>query len=139
MSTKEEGPRSFASFIEQLADGAAHADFGTELFELIKKCKEEAAFRNADAKGTMSIKLGFKVAPHGAVAVEYDVASVAPKRHRMTDTLFITKGGNLSKRDERQPSLPGIRDVSAGLKNIKDPLTANGNPIDPETGEEMAF
>lgn len=111
---KEEGPRSFAN-----------------------KCKTEAVTRNVNAKGAMTIKLGFDVTPHGTVTVNYDVNTVEPKRHRMTDTMFLSKGGNITTKDERQPSLPGVRDVSAP-KKIKDPMTPDGELIDPETGEVLS-
>lgn len=137
---KQEGPRSFARFIETLADGNAHADMGSELFELIKNTQVQAKLRGQTLKASMTVSLKFNVAPLGTVGVSYDVSTVEPKRQRLGDTLFITKNGNLSKQDERQSTLPGLlRDMSATARVVVDantkPVMANGALVDPETGE----
>jgi hypothetical protein len=108
---REEGPRAFARVLEQLNDGEAHRDLSAELFELVGKLQDEALARDSEVKGELSLKLVFKAGPHGRVETTYEVKSTAPPRKTSRGIMYMTKAGNLSVENERQPVLPGIRAV----------------------------
>lgn len=108
---KDEGPRSFARILEGLNDGDAHRDLSDELFELVKKLQGEALARDTEVKGELMFKLALKAGPHGRVATTYEIKAKAPARKTSAGIMFMTKAGNLSLENERQPVLPGIRAV----------------------------
>lgn len=112
MTTETEGPRGFTHFIDQLGDGEAAQDMGAELHKLIKKLTAESKNRNVKIKGSYTLSLKFEADPRGTVAVEHDIKTVEPKPLRLGDTFFTTKGGNLTKQNEKQQSL-NLRDVNA--------------------------
>lgn len=134
----EEGPRSFAHFFEQLADGDAHREAGSELHALTKKLLEEARSRGEAIGGTLTLTLKFAADPKGHVAVGYDLVKKEPKPRRSGDVFFTTRGGNLTKSNERQQKLR-LEDVSAPRPAVIDvntkPVLATGELVDPETGE----
>lgn len=145
---KEEGARSFSRFIDQLGDGAAHSELSQEVHQLIQKLSHEAKARNTTVRGALTLSLKFASDSLGHVAIVYDVTTKEPKPQRVGDMFFVTKGGNLSKRDERQAELPLVRDVSVkraaavdvgGAPKAMEPVTESGDLIDPETGEVMNF
>jgi hypothetical protein len=108
---KEEGPRSFAVFLRQLAENRADAEISQELHDLVKLGRHESLARDAKVKGELSLKLKFDFAPNGVVGVTYEVKVKAPPKKTSSGHMFVTDGGNLSPKDERQLDL-GLRDVS---------------------------
>jgi hypothetical protein len=110
----EEGPRSFARFVEVAADGAVHAEVSGELHSLITKLQEESTTRDAVVNGELTLKLSFKAQPNGVVHLGYEIKRKDPKRKTTTGIMWITPGGNLSTSNPRQTDLPGIREVITG-------------------------
>lgn len=110
-TTQEEGPRSFARVLEGLNDGEAHRDLSDELFELVNKLQDEALARDTEVKGELIFKVTLKVGPQGRAHTTYEVKSKAPPRKTSAGIMYVTKAGNLSAENERQPVLPGIRAV----------------------------
>jgi hypothetical protein len=121
-----EGPRSFAVFLQQLADGSAHAELSREMHALLEFLHDEAQQRGAAgvASGKLTLTLGFKVETKGVVGIKYDVTTKEPKPERGGDVFWLTKGRNLSKDNPKQQAL-FPRDVTT-----KAPLEA---PDDDET------
>lgn len=113
MTTNQEGPRSFARFIESLADGAANSQLSEELFELARKLQNEAQMRDVAVKGELTLKIKLSADPMGMVGVLYDVKRKDPTRPTRVGVMWLTKGGNLSAQNPRQPELPNIRQVKA--------------------------
>lgn len=113
MPAENEGPRSFARFIEALGEGDVHAELSQELFELGRKLLSQARARMANVKGTLVLKLKFDADPKGVVDIEHSVEVKVPKPRRAAATMWLTKGGNLSPENQRQQVLPGIREVTA--------------------------
>jgi len=109
--TNDEGPRSFARFIEQVADGEAQITASAELHELGKALKREASAQNAKVKGKLTLSLSFEADPMGAITVGYDVDMKAPKPKRGGSIFWTTKDGNLSAEHPRQARLP-LHEVS---------------------------
>jgi hypothetical protein len=114
-----EGPRGFTHFIDQLGDGEAAQEMSAELHDLIKKLTTESRNRNVKIKGSYALSLKFEADPRGTVAVEHDIKTVEPKPLRLGDTFFTTKGGNLTKQNEKQQSLK-LHDVNAKRVVVED-------------------
>lgn len=112
MAEINEGPRSFAKFLSDLADGAAHAELSTELHGLVKALSDESDRTSRDAKGELTLKLRLSVAPNGTVTVNYDVAAKDPKPARSHGVFWVSPGGNLVNENPKQAKLP-LRDVKA--------------------------
>lgn len=108
---KKEGPRSFARFLEQLADGEALSELTKDLFELINTLHDQADKTNGTAKGAMTFKLDIKVDARGVANINYSNTVKEPKPARPGATMWVTPGGNLTAENPRQPNLP-LRDVS---------------------------
>lgn len=108
---REEGPRAFARTLEALNDGEAHRDLSDELFELVKHLQSEALNRDSEVKGELTFKLALKVGPAGRASTTYEIKTKRPPRKTSTGIMYLTKAGNLSAENERQPVLPGIRAV----------------------------
>lgn len=103
---KEEGPRSFARFIEQVGDGVAHAELSEELHKLTSFLQDEAVNRSSKARGTLLIKLGFEVMPNGVATIRYDIDAKRPKAQRNEAVAWVTpKGGNLVFENPKQVKL----------------------------------
>lgn len=122
MSTKkkEEGPRSFGVMISGLADGRANAQISEELHELVKAGNAEALAREADVSGELTLKLKLKFTARGIVGLTYDVKTKKPSKRTASAHMFVTDGGNLSARDERQQELPGLREVPRERDELRD-------------------
>lgn len=112
--TKEEGPRSFAKFIHDLADGECESETSYELHELMKRCQEEAAARGVKVKGSLTFKINFNVeqsAKQSIVQIGYEVTAKAPKRRTSPATFWLTKNGNLTAHNPAQQKL-ALREVT---------------------------
>lgn len=110
---KPEGPRAFARFIEQLGEGDVHAELSEELYQLGKTLLAQSRARDTNVKGTLILKLKFDANPKGLVDIEHSIDVKVPKPKRAGAAMWLTKGGNLSPENQRQPLLPGIREVAA--------------------------
>ena len=65
-----------------------------------------------EVKGEFTFKLSrSKAGRTGACRRPYEVKTKAPLRKTSAGIMFMTKAGNLSVENERQPVLPGIRAV----------------------------
>lgn len=115
----DEGPRSFAVFIDQLADGRANEDLSVELMRLGQAIRRELDAER-DAKGELNLKLKFKVSRNGIVAITYDIKLKEPPRLTMPGTNWLTDGGNFVGANPRQPTLPGIREVPPRRDEARD-------------------
>jgi hypothetical protein len=123
---RDEGPRSFARFVEQAADGAVHAEVSAELHQLVTKLQDESLTRDAVVSGELSLKLSFKAQPNGVVHLGYEIKRKDPKRKTTTGIMWITPGGNLSVTNPRQTELPILREVAGGARDARDVGQARG-------------
>lgn len=108
---KDEGPRSFARFIESLADGAACSELSEELFGLSNKLQDESLARNTPVKGELTLKIKLAADPRGMVAIHYDVKRKDPVRPTSAGVMWLTKGGNLTAQNPKQLELGALRQV----------------------------
>lgn len=115
---KEEGPRSFATLLSQLAEGRALPEMSEEFHNLVKQGNAEALAREANMKGEFTLKLKLEFTPRGIVGIAYEVKAKAPPKKTSSGHMFVTDGGNLSPKDERQLDL-GLRAVSAESDELR--------------------
>jgi hypothetical protein len=127
-TTHEEGPRAFARVLEGLNDGEAHRDLSEERFELVGKLQNEALARDAEVKGELTFKLKLKADARGRVHTSYEVKTSPPARKTSAGIMYMTKAGNLSVENERQPVLPGIRAVGPA-REIGEVAEKTGVPL----------
>lgn len=110
--------RPFSAFLQEQRDGLLHAELSDQLATLA------AAVSDTNKAGTLTLTI--KVKPSkvfGALEVEDDLKVKPPQSDRGAAIFFADEHGNLSRRDPRQPQLPGVvRDVSAPPAGV-DPAT----------------
>lgn len=112
----EEGPRSFALVLQQVADGQCHIDASEELHALLAECARVANATRGEAKGELLLKLSFSVEaePSSLVSVKYSIKTKAPEKKRPAGLFWLTKGKNLSQQNPRQQQLP-LREVNKDM------------------------
>jgi hypothetical protein len=128
---REEGARSFARMIEQIDDGHGVIEMSQELVELMKNLHKHAQHTQSDAKGVLTLKLGFSVAANGVTSIAYEMSTKTPKRRTGKTTLWVTSGGNLSVSNPRQQTLP--------LREVERPRNYNevDNDVEPVPAREV--
>jgi len=109
---KDEGPRSFTRFLEQVAEGEANGELSRALQKLTVACATHAKLQNDTVGGSLELKLNLSVEPGGIVGVSYSVKTKEPDPKRAGSIFWTTKGGNLSVENPRQQKLP-LREVTA--------------------------
>jgi len=125
--TKEEGPRSFISFLGTIADGEAEAELSYQLHELTKRMQEEAVTRGEYVKGSLSLNIKMTVSNLGHAIIGYEVATKQPKRKTSGAAFWLTKGGNLTVDNPKQQKLV--------LREVKSPREAARDITEPNTAE----
>lgn len=116
---KDEGPRSFARFIEQVDDGQAVADISAEMHKLCLKLSKICE-NQQKAKAKMTLGITFEMLQNGDVNVDYDVKLSEPKQVRNSSRMYVTKGGNLTVVPQKQMSLGFPREVPKPNQETKD-------------------
>lgn len=117
----QEGPRSFARFVELIAEGTAHGRMSQELHDLLVELKTTAEVESCVVKGSLTIKFDFKVTPLNECSVDYDLKRTAKKPKPIGSHFWLTSGANLSHENPRQTSLP-LREVGAPPIGDNDPM-----------------
>lgn len=67
-----------------------------------------------ERKGEVTIKITFKT-KNGVVQIKPSLTHKVSEAARLTTTMFLTEGGDLSRRDPRQPEMPSV--VEADFTN----------------------
>jgi hypothetical protein len=114
-----EGPRSFVSFLNNIADGEAEGELSYQLHELVKRMREESVARGDTVSGGLTLKLKFKVDNLGHVIVGYKVTKTEPDRKTSGAHFWLTKGNNLTVENPKQQKLP-LREVPGGRARARD-------------------
>lgn len=109
MSQKEEAPRAFARFVEQVCDGETHVESSAMLHKLLLALDEEAASRGK-AKGRLTLTIDLSVDPKGNADCQYDVTIKEPKKMRGSGRCWLTKGSNYTFEPPKKRN--GLEDVS---------------------------
>lgn len=124
---REEGPRSFAVFMDRLADGRANEDASIELFKLGKAIQREIEHERK-AKGELTVKFIFKADANGVVHISYEIKRKDPPTPTMPGVSWLTVDGNFVDQNPRQQSLPGIREVPPPRREVRDIGAPTGAP-----------
>lgn len=112
--------RPFAAFLQE--HGNTHDDLSVALQELV------VAVAKHGKSGTLMLKLTVKPAAKGmehVLSVMDQITVKAPAGERAERIFYSDEHGNLTRRDPRQPELPGMRALDGG----------KGVEHDEETGE----
>ncbi len=95
--------RPFTDTLRDLRGGAVLDELSEKLNEVV------AAVTSTGKEGTVTLKLKLKPLSEGAmIQIEDDVVASVPRPSRGGTVMFPTPENNLSRRDPRQPDLPGM-------------------------------
>jgi hypothetical protein len=102
---QQESPRDFAAVVMDIGGGRLHARLSDQLAAVT------AAVKETGKKGTLTIKIEVKPLPkanNGTLIVTGSSAAKAPESDEdsPTSVFFADDGGNLSRDDPKQPTLP---------------------------------
>lgn len=101
---KEEGPRSFAVFLDSLEDGDFARELSKQLHDL-GLALDERLETESQACGSMTVSLNFK-ADKKAVEIKASVSTKHPVAPRAASVCWLTPGSNFSPVNPRQQELP---------------------------------
>jgi hypothetical protein len=121
---KQEGPRSFARFLEGVGEGDCVREASELLFELNNKLQDEALARSDKVVGEFVLKIKMSCDHKGNVVMVHDIDIKKPKPKRLGSIGWMTKGGNVTFVHPKQTTLP-LREVDAPRQQ----------QIDADTGE----
>lgn len=101
--------KGFTQTLSELKEGALVSELTQKLGEVVE------AVKATERKGSLVLRLDITPAKKGIkgmVIVDDLVKVVLPEPERDSSTvMFATEDGSLSRRDPRQPELPGVRGV----------------------------
>lgn len=101
----------FREFLADVRNGQALHDWGEELSAVV------AAVKETGKAGKLQITFDVKPADDGHQLIFADkYKATIPKPPVPKTYLYRMKDGSLSRRDPRQPDLPGLREVEGGKK-----------------------
>lgn len=123
VTPNDEGPRSFARFIEGIGEGDLVREASDMLHELTAKIHDEALARQDKVGGQFKLTIKIVCDPRGNVGLAYDVDITKPKPKRVPGIGWMTKGSNVTFVHPRQLTMP-LREV-----------VTSGEEIDIDTGE----
>ena len=111
----DEGARAFGVFLNELHSGSAQIECTEEFHKMLKRLEVVAGLRGTKgkAKGTFTLKIVVTAHANGTAQVKSEADFKAPKADRDEDMFWMTRGSNLTRKNQKQQELPLIRDVSA--------------------------
>ena len=99
----EQYGNAVVALLSGLRRGSFLEDAAEELEEVL------AAVRESGKKGELTIRIAFKpLTSGGALEITDTIAAKRPAPDVGTTLMYFTSEGGLSRRDPRQPELPGI-------------------------------
>lgn len=112
------GVRLFTDVMRDMRFGETLDEISEEFNKLV------SAVENTGKQGELTFKVKLKPSSSGAIEVIDDITSKIPKLARGTSLFFATPEGNLVRNNPRQDDLPGLKEVAANNKPVKE--VANG-------------
>lgn len=95
--------------------------FGETLDELSEEFnKLVAAVDNTGKAGSLTLTIKLKPSTAGAIEVLDDIKAKAPQLSKGSSLFFPTVECNLVRNDPRQAEIPGLKEVAANTKPIKE-------------------
>jgi hypothetical protein len=98
---KEEGTKSFASFLQMLEDGLFHSELSDALKELNAELNNRAMAYGKKAKASMKININFCL-DGGIFEIDADYDVKLPKLKRDKSVAWSTPGNNFSPHNPKQ-------------------------------------
>lgn len=118
-SDREEGPRSFGVFLANLDRGAVQNELSARLHGLVGELERRALDSNQAAKGKLTVTFEVKIDAKGVAEIVPTIATKVPEPKCSRTVMYLTKGGNLDMKDQRQQSLE-FREVPGGRREVRD-------------------
>jgi hypothetical protein len=106
--------RLFTDVLRDLRFGVALDEISEEFNRLV------AAVDNTGRPGELTLKIKLKPSTAGAIEVLDEVKAKVPTLPKESSLFFPTVEGNLVRNDPRQPEIPGLKEVAAMNKPIKE-------------------
>jgi hypothetical protein len=101
----------FGVLLNEMSGGKAREEATKEWGDLLDTLHQQALDTHGKAKGRLTVVFDATIDHRGIVALDYEVTTKEPKKLREGDTFYMTSTGGLSRYDERQQALPGVREV----------------------------
>lgn len=105
--------RTADQILAMLDNGEFLHNFLVDHAALIVAMHDHQMTNGGKAKGKVTLTLAYTLDKQLAMSLEGDVKFEKPKAPKASATLWTTADGTLTPQNPRQPSLPGIRDVTA--------------------------
>lgn len=105
-AVKDEGTRGFAVILQQIDDGALHAELSETIRDVCKELQDHCEKTSRDAKGRVVLTMDLAALGNGTVVINAEVTSKTPKMARPPSVFWLTKQHNLSADNPRQQKLP---------------------------------
>lgn len=100
-ASTEDDRQPFSAFLAAHRDGRLGGELTAELADLIE------AVERLEKGGTLNLKITVTHVGNGQVVVTDDITVKAPKPPR-PQAIYFADNGSLSRRDPRQPVIPGL-------------------------------
>ena len=111
--------RTADQILAMFDNGEFLQQFLTNHQELIVALHNHQMNHGGKAKGVVTIKLNYSLDKQLTLNAEADAKFDKPKAPKAAAILWTTADGDLTPQNPRQPSLPGIRDVTAPAHSIR--------------------
>lgn len=119
----DSGVTNFGVLVGQLNGGTFVAECSEKLCDVLEKLQEKAMQTNGAASGTITVTLKIKTNMSGLTTIDPSVSGKLPDPVRAQDSYYLTSGGGLSRKNERQQDLP-LREVAGGLVETREAGTS---------------
>lgn len=97
------------------------AQFMADHQKLILEMHQAQMDQGGKVKGGFTITVDYTLDRQLSLAVTAEAKIKLPKKPKASASLWITAEGMLTPQNPRQPSLPGIRDVTPGPQTMRTP------------------
>lgn len=111
--------RTADQILAMLDNGDFLANFLTDHAALIVAMHTHQMNHGGKVKAKVTLALNYTLDKQLSMQIEGDAKFDKPKAPKASATLWTTADGNLTPQNPRQPSLPGIRDVSAAAQALR--------------------
>jgi hypothetical protein len=112
--------RTADQILAMLDNGDFLHGFLTRHAELIVAMHSHQMTHGGKAKGKVTLTLAYTLDKQLSLQIEGEARFEKPKTPKASATLWTTADGALTPQNPRQPSLPGIRDVSTPQHAVRD-------------------
>jgi hypothetical protein len=97
-------------------------DFLTQHSDMLIKMQEFQMNNGGKVKGKFTITVDYTLDKQLTMQVQAEAKFTLPKKPKATAALWTTADGKLTPQNPRQPSLPGIRDVTPTTQPVRSTL-----------------